>query len=573
MRRIAEGRKVRYISAGRMSPLENFRSNYDGRRGDTPNYDNASFGGKDYRQYRHQSETIYGDFHTLSIRKDIQIKVIERLRTLFKRDMFLDWDAGNLRVRFNRLDIEGSDYSLAREASGLLQLVAILAALYDDEVGILLLDEPEISLHPQLQSFLLKEILHMSGEISNRSKKMIVVSTHSTELFKLRSASDLENIVFFRDVKNTPIQIPINAGELRNKKIKELIPRLSYSHKIAMFSKKPLLVEGISDSIVLNFVDDFLSKNISTAGSQIIPVVGKGQIPVVFKLMKLLGKDPIILTDLDSIADGLDIINLYNTNNDVNNLVAELGHSTIMAFARNVYNDFCSHIDNHWDDLSNYSEKHNYWINKDSSVEVVVSKRRAGLATIFNLKDIEMRKLNNSDKWSSIRLRFRGLIDILEKVGCFILRKGTIEDYYYTTPNLNNGNKTAFAVEETEFIIENNPTDFQNKYSDVIRSLEYAAKQENIDESNQVRDLVLQVISPILSSLSKINSTSDLTIKANQILKSDSELFDFNLIKEDSRKSVEIKLKSTLLQVEGFPIIFSIDENPIITANKIKMLI
>lgn len=56
-----------------------------------------------------------------------------------------------------------SPYSSGREASGLLHLVGILSALYDDEVGVLLIDEPEVSLHPQLQAFLLKEISRVAG--------------------------------------------------------------------------------------------------------------------------------------------------------------------------------------------------------------------------------------------------------------------------------------------------------------------------------------------------------------------------------------------------------------------------
>ena len=75
----------------------------------------------------------------------------ERLRKLFKRDLIIEWDAGTLKVVFARLDTTSKPYSSGREASGLLHLVGILAALYDDEVGALLIDEPEVSLHPQLQ--------------------------------------------------------------------------------------------------------------------------------------------------------------------------------------------------------------------------------------------------------------------------------------------------------------------------------------------------------------------------------------------------------------------------------------
>ena len=104
-------------------------------------FENATFGDKTATSRRHQTETILGDFATLSERPDILIKVQERLRKLFKRDIIIDWDGGNLKVFFARVDQENtSNYSSAREASGLLHLVAMLSALYDDEVGCLLID-------------------------------------------------------------------------------------------------------------------------------------------------------------------------------------------------------------------------------------------------------------------------------------------------------------------------------------------------------------------------------------------------------------------------------------------------
>src|SRR5690554_92176 len=42
-------KKVRYVSAGRLGPMENFRSDYDGRRGN-PRYDQATYGAKDSMQ-------------------------------------------------------------------------------------------------------------------------------------------------------------------------------------------------------------------------------------------------------------------------------------------------------------------------------------------------------------------------------------------------------------------------------------------------------------------------------------------------------------------------------------------
>jgi len=103
----------------------------------------------DFRDQWTNVETVKGVFNRISERVDVQIKVAERLRTLFGREIVLDWERGKLQVHFSR---GGEEYSGDRESSGLLHLVGILSALYDDSLDAVLIDEPDISLHPQLQS-------------------------------------------------------------------------------------------------------------------------------------------------------------------------------------------------------------------------------------------------------------------------------------------------------------------------------------------------------------------------------------------------------------------------------------
>ena len=251
----ANNKKVRFLSAGRMGMLEQYRSDYDGQRGYSPQYDRASYGSKNDANRRHQMETLNGDFQTLAERSDIQIKIQERLRKLFKRDLIVEWDGGDLKVLFTRLEDGAKPYSSGREASGLMHLVGILSALYDDEVGVLLLDEPEVSLHPQLQAFLLKEILSVAGYPSAvGNKKIVVIATHSTEMVQIQSSDDLLSLVFCRDLNSDPIQIQADAGELKNKKVQSLIARLGQEHKLALFCSRPLLVEGPSDQIICSAI-------------------------------------------------------------------------------------------------------------------------------------------------------------------------------------------------------------------------------------------------------------------------------------------------------------------------------
>ncbi len=83
-------KKVRFVSAGRMGSLETFRSDTDGHRSGRLRYEEANFGSKGDVARRHNIETLNGDFQTLSERADILVKVQERLRKLFQRDLIIE---------------------------------------------------------------------------------------------------------------------------------------------------------------------------------------------------------------------------------------------------------------------------------------------------------------------------------------------------------------------------------------------------------------------------------------------------------------------------------------------------
>ncbi|WP_208453785.1 AAA family ATPase [Burkholderia gladioli] len=281
-------------------------------------------------------EGLSGDFYALAERVDILVKVQERLRKLFRRNILMEWDGGMLKPHFSRLDVSSEPYVSSREASGLLHLVGMLAALYDDEVGALCIDEPEVSLHPQLQAFLLVEILRAAGiPTQGNNKKLIVIATHSTEMVQIAKAEDLLSLVFCHDRELAPVQIPADAGELKGKKIQGLVSRLGQEHKLSLFSRRPLLVEGPSDVIVCSALARKMDANLEAAGSQLLPVIGKGQIPVVAKLLRMMGKEPVVLADADALADSLELASNFLMNNTIaNSKAVDMGADSALALAK-----------------------------------------------------------------------------------------------------------------------------------------------------------------------------------------------------------------------------------------------
>lgn len=552
------GKRVRFLSAGRMGLLEQFRSDFDGHRGGSPRYDEATFGSKGDAARRHQMETLNGDFQTLAERADILIKIQERLRKLFKRDVLIDWDGGNLKISFSRLDIEAKPYSSGREASGLMQLVGILAALYDDDVGALLLDEPEVSLHPQLQAFLLNEILSVSGHPeAGGNKKIVIIATHSTEMLQIKSPEDLLSLVFCYDLMTDPVQIPADAGELKNKKVQSLVARLGQEHKLSLFSKRPLLVEGPSDVIICSALGGKLDMHLEAAGSQLLPVIGKGQMPTVGKLLRLLGKTPVALADADGIADGVELVNSFlNENPTADKRASSLGFSSANQMAGAIYADYCKLVDSRWNEISPHAEVHPYWVNRKADEEVQ-AKRRSAFCTLFTTDDMVLSQLATDDAWASIKARFIALLDLLEQCGLFVLRRGSIESYYLSSDQFTSIGKPSAAVSEIDHLNQLAPQDVRTAYSDVVRCIQHAANAEVICEADALRDLLLSVVAPAHARFESGDSSPHFNLLARSILGERSKIF--GLVVEGEKLVVSIESK--ILNVKGFPVALGKDDD------------
>ena len=562
----ASDKKIRYVSAGRLGPMENFRSDYDGRRGN-PNYDGATYGAKQSMQYRHANETVTGDFATLSERPDILIKVQERLRKLFNRDVRIDWDGGNLKVYFSRVDTEAGEYSSAREASGLLHLVSILAGLYDDEVGVVLIDEPEVSLHPQLQSFLYQEISKVAGDPSLLGKKLIFLSTHSTEFIHLQSVDDLASIVFCTDVYTDVVQIDPSIDEFRNRRIKALLARMGQEHKLALFCNRPLLVEGPSDQIICSGISIALDLNTEAAGSQLLPVTGKGQMPVVTKLMRLIGKTPSILADADALTDGLESISPFVNQPHADAIAINLGHRSASQFARDTYRDFTQCVDANWDDISDEAMTHPYWINRDLQRDESIAKRRSAFCTFMSTNNVSQVVVNNEAEWVSLKARVSSLLDMLSSLGCFILKNGTIESYYRHADQLTSDEKPNAAAHEVAQMSEMNEQQLNDSYGDIVKAIKFASQAKSIDEGAAIRDMVLAIVAPALASITETTTELELNTNCRNLFDKKASLFRLSIENENGLLLI-VNLATNILDVQGFPLRIPVGSNPISNVNE-----
>ena len=536
--------KVRYLSSNRIGTMEQYRSKTNQYSYDADDY---SLGDQKVKEVRQQLETASGDFFAMDDRKDVFIKVAERLSVLFKRQIYIRWDAGKLKVFFEKTETEG-EYSIAAEASGLVNVISILAAIFDETIDILLIDEPEVSLHPQLQSYLLREIKNATKNYG----KTIIISTHSSEMIDLKSADELCNYVFFKD-KELPKQISPDTPELNNKQLKDFLLRMSLIYNEGFFAKKVMLIEGSSDMILCRYLNNRYDLNLDVAGSQIIPIEGKGHFPVITKLFRLIGKEVCVLTDLDGFTDDNDIVNLFSTLPQATEIANAHGSGDLQSMIRDIKTKIDELVQNNKATLTTIYESHPYWINRDSDSDENKILRRALIAQLFTAADTDLSKWPNHNEWKRIKTRISLLFDILEELGCFILRKGAVESYYlFSSKDTFNGKPSA-AANEVAQLEDLSDEQVETNYCDIVRALKFAALDKVVDESFAIKKELYSELALVLGILNKDSTPKDITSAIKQIKDRSESLFEYSIVNENDRIGVEISLRSEIIAVNGFP--------------------
>ena len=237
----------------------------------------------------------------LTERMDLLIQVEGTLSHLFDHEISLDWDSGRLVPKARRRG-NNALYRLDREeCHGIKELLVLLTHLYDDRNQFLIIDEPELNLHPQNQAFFLEELRKMAGDpAKNRNKKAFFLITHSPFIIDLQSLDDMRSVLSF-DLEYT---IPKQVYKLNISCSESFVRRLSAHHKQLFFSDNPVFVEGILDAWIVQGMMETLGTSLSGAGSCVIDVNGVEEMNQYLSLSQGLGKNAHFLYDLDGLFRG-----------------------------------------------------------------------------------------------------------------------------------------------------------------------------------------------------------------------------------------------------------------------------
>lgn len=546
-------RKVHFLSAGRSSPFEAYRAKAD--RPDWMTEDDAAIGSAGHLKQWWDYESVTGDLIVLDSRPDLKLKVEARLQQLFDRSVQLKWTQSGMSITISPV-MGGGGYAANYEASGILQLIALLSAIHNNDIGALLIDEPEISLHPQHQAFLLEEMEQVAGDPSDPKKKLIVIATHSTSMLPLRRIDELPKIAFFTSVRQALTQVAPDADILKRVKLAALVARLGTTHRTAMFAEHILLVEGPSDEIIASQLARKLGLRLLARNAQILPVIGKGEFIEAAKLFRLMSKRVALIADLDALADDSALVCHFSELPEAAAIANRLGRKNLADLDRDLRDLLSTFMAGNTVEIDAAAETYPDWSSKESSA---FAKRRVTLARI--LSDPASFGGEAAGKAASLRTQFEVLLTALAELGCFVLRRGAIENYYDAPSTANGGKPNSAAIEAAGFDAKM-ADELAVQYADVHAALRHAAPNQLVDEDQLLRMKLGAILTPMLLGMKGDSSDAQLNALARTTIGADAEVFKLANKSTAQQLRIEVDIASPLFERGTFPFEISPSENP-----------
>jgi predicted ATPase len=184
------------------------------------------------------------------------------------------------------------------QPAGLLNLPLLGIAVYDPSRKLIIIDEPEQSLHPQAQHIFVSVL----REVARIQDKHFILSTHSPSMVDIRSKDDLSRIFFIRRSKTNKQRRKIfRINPVDTEEYGDLIPGLTTYKREIFFADKVILVEGQHDRDVLNALVEAGGFGVSLARTSILPVGGFGSMAKYTAFFKEIGVKPFVICDRDTV--------------------------------------------------------------------------------------------------------------------------------------------------------------------------------------------------------------------------------------------------------------------------------
>jgi len=518
----SNGYRVRLLSAERLSGFEKSDYSYFSSSGFSSGLNISQFA--DFKRFGENYGLSTSGFIILKERLDIRIRIEALLSDIFKKRIRLVEEGGFLKPKIQNL-YRGAEYNLKEsECHGLKELITLLAFLFDPTNNLIIFDEPELHLHPQFQSFFMKELQNIAGDPNSTStKKIFIIITHSPYFIDCRTLDDLKNIIVTHYNRQPTF---IDSFDQQDEyTLKRFLPRFNTHHKQFFFSPNPVFVEGYTDQQLISLLFEKIGINIGSSGSCIVDVGGKDELAVFFRLTNKLQLDSRVIADFDAIFRGklrevvqsnekcIEYFISEGYGRDISASIGEIERK-IHIIANEIYN----------------SDKVEIEIIPLQNILKIIIAKADSKNDVFDLTLLTLLRYKEQMKGSlsaGLRLspdidfvfaRYYILISVLKKCNVFIIPHGEMEHYFkHSEINyLSYGRKDELFHNEFDFLLGlTEANDIETLYSDLLAAISHAIPTIKIDLKEHMKFQIVEWIQCVQRAIAKKEVYDIASLKAN----------------------------------------------------------
>jgi putative ATP-dependent endonuclease of OLD family len=231
------------------------------------------------------------------------------------------------------------EYRIDQMSSGEREITNFLLGILSTDIrnGLVVVDEPELHLHPRWQSLLL-EVLN---EIEDLTKNQFIFTTHSPSFITRQS---IKNVIRINKAgASTSETSQVDESNLSND-ISDLVHIIHSSNNEKMFfADSVVLVEGPSDRVIFESLIEFYADQYETQEViEVLKVDGKGNFAKYSNMLSNLNVDYTIVGDLDYITliDNSEVDDLINSQTrKVKSSLTESEEERLTSFVDDKNND------------------------------------------------------------------------------------------------------------------------------------------------------------------------------------------------------------------------------------------
>lgn len=206
------------------------------------------------------------------------------------------------RYTFFLEDEEGHRYEFDDLSSGDKAIIFLITTMYgfDLQNGLVVIDEPELHLHPQLQ----KRLLSLLQKVSNGLLLQCIIATHSSILINENNIQYVYR--FFYTNSRTHVIAPLHSYHEGEANLVQIL-RFTNTAKI-FFVNKIIMVEGEIDELFFGYYLTYLAESSPERGKkitnfEIININGKGSFKRRKKFLDKFGLQSYFIGDWDNIQE------------------------------------------------------------------------------------------------------------------------------------------------------------------------------------------------------------------------------------------------------------------------------